>query len=134
MEISSGDASASQNISFGTSIHHKNEDHGCGERGRVIKLICCFFGLAFALVIARVLSCHHKCYCSNRYSVIISIGLIIAHFRLSILLIIIEENKMENVETFQYYDTQVLTLRYLDPGLAPTLLILSSQLIQNAQS
>ena len=102
---------------------------------RVIKLICCFFGLAFALVIARVLSCHHKCYCSNRYSVIISIVLIIAHFRLSILLIIIiEENKMENVETFQYYDTQVLTLRYLDPGLAPTLLILSSQLIQNAQS
>ena len=101
---------------------------------RVIKLICCFFGLAFALVIARVLSCHHKCYCSNRYSVIISIGLIIAHFRLSILLIIIEENKMKNVETFQYYDTQVLTLIYIDPGLAPTLLILSSQLIQNAQS
>ena len=41
---------------------------------------------------------------------------------------------MENVETFQYYDTQVLTLRYLDPGLAPTLRILSSQRIQNAQS
>ena len=59
---------------------------------------------------------------------------IIANFRLSLLLIIIEENKIKNVETFQYYDTQVLTLRYLDPGLAPTLLILSSQLIQNAQS
>ena len=41
---------------------------------------------------------------------------------------------MKNVETFQYYDTQVLTLGDLDQGLAPTLLILSSQLIQNAQS
>ena len=41
---------------------------------------------------------------------------------------------MKNVETFQYYDTQVLTLGDLDPGLAPALLILSSQLIQNAQS
>ena len=59
-----------------TSIY-KNDDWAVVV---VIKLICSFFGLGFALVIPSALSCHHKCYCSNCSSVIISIITIVAIF------------------------------------------------------